>query len=561
MNLIKMLFGEAREGGYHPSAIPPQWMLGGALPSAAGVVVNEDTAQSLAVVNSCVKVLADATSQIPLKVFLEADDETKTPAKNHKYYKLLNLRPNRYMTSSEWRRVMMRHLLIRGNAYSEVVYNGAGEAVALLPRNPANIAPHIKPTGELVYIHLTNGGAREISSAAMVHIKGPSDDGILGKSPITCAAETFGLAIAAERASSSFFANDSVPAGFLKTKKPMSKEASQKFMEAFRSNFGGANKGKTALLNDDMEWVQISLSARDSEFLASRVFSDRQIAGMFGVPLHMIGDLERATFSNIEHLSLEFVMFKLMPHLIHFEQALEVTLFDGDTNAGFSPKFVVEGLLRGDYKTRQEGHSIGVQGGWIKRNEVRKIEGLPKEPGLDEFLYPLNMGPASKLGENQDSITPARGARGADASVAAAAGDLAPTEPNIAPRTVDRTFTLLFDGELSRSLRREIKSLKAAILKPNFSTTVEEIYERHSEIMIENLTPIALGYANLLGQTDASARSAVDRFANWYRTQRLVRFQVFGASMDEIAKWESEGVAEHINELMKAITKGEDDDD
>ena len=369
--------------------------------SAAGKRVNERSAMQMTAVYSCVRILAEAVAGLPLHLYRYKDDGSKEKALNHPLYLLLHNEPNPEMSSFVFRETLMTHLLLWGNAYAQIIRNGRGEVMALYPLMPDRMAVDRDDKGQLYYEYITSADDAPISKGSIVrlksydvlHIPGLGFDGLVGYSPIAMAKNAIGLAIATEEYGSKFFANGAQPSGVLEH--PGTIKDPQRVRDSWMSQFGGsANSNKIAVLEEGLKYTPISISPEQAQFLETRKFQINEIARIFRVPPHMVGDLEKSSFSNIEQQSLEFVKYTLEPWLVRWEQSIQRTLFSADEKKRYFVRFNVEGLLRGDYASRMNGYAVGRQNGWMSANDIRELENLdriPAEEGGDLYLINGNM--------------------------------------------------------------------------------------------------------------------------------------------------------------------------
>jgi HK97 family phage portal protein len=225
----------------------------------------------------------------------------------------------------------------------------------------------------------------------LLHVKGLTLNGWLGISPIAYARESIGLALATEKFGGQLFKNGAKMGGVLEHPGKLSDEAYKRVKESFDQATSGENAHKSALLEEGMKWSSVTMNANDSQFLETRKFQRGEIASIFRVPPHLIMDLERATFSNIEHMSLEFVQYSLMPWLTRIEKAIRRDVFTADEKKNYTLKFDVAALLRGDSASRSAYYASGITNGWMTRNEARSMEHMNPIEGLDIPLMQLNM--------------------------------------------------------------------------------------------------------------------------------------------------------------------------
>ena len=369
--------------------------------STAGKNVTERSAMQMTAVYSCVRVLSEAVAGLPLHVYKYRSDGGKEKAFTHPLYRLLHDEPNPEMTSFVFRETLMTHLLLWGNAYAQVIRNGKGEVIALYPLMPNRMSVDRDSSGNLYYKYYRGSDeairSKEyeviLSSGDVLHIPGLGFDGLVGYSPIAMAKNAIGLAIATEEFGAKFFANGAAPSGVLEH--PGTIKDPSKVREAWQSQFGGSsNSGKVAVLEEGMKYTPISISPEQAQFLETRKFQINEIARIFRVPPHMVGDLEKSSFSNIEQQSLEFVKYTLEPWLVRWEQSMIRSLLTPSEKQEYFIKFNVDGLLRGDYASRMSGYATARQNGWMSANDIRELENLdriPAEDGGDLYLINGNM--------------------------------------------------------------------------------------------------------------------------------------------------------------------------
>ena len=378
--------------------------------SSAGKSVTERSAMQMTAVYSCVRILAEAVAGLPLHFYKYNNDGSKSKAIDSNLYHLLHDEPNPEMSSFVFRETLMTHLLLWGNAYAQIIRNGKGEVIALYPLMPNKMSVDRDENGVLYYTYQRSqeegkeSGTVTLSTRDVLHIPGLGFDGLVGYSPIAMAKNAIGLAIATEEYGAKFFANGAAPSGVLEH--PGTIKDPARLRENWNATFGGsANSGKVAVLEEGMKYTPISISPEQAQFLETRKFQINEIARIFRVPPHMVGDLEKSSFSNIEQQSLEFVKYTLDPWIIRWEQSLNRALLSVDEKKIYFFKFNVEGLLRGDYQSRMQGYATARQNGWMSANDIRELENLdkiPAESGGDLYLVNGNMLPLNKAGAYAD---------------------------------------------------------------------------------------------------------------------------------------------------------------
>ena len=377
--------------------------------SSSGKRVNERSAMQMTAVYSCVRILSEAVAGLPLHLYQYTDKSNKEKAVDNPLYFLLHDEPNTEMTSFVFRETLMTHLLLWGNAYSQIIRNGKGEVMALYPLMPDRMTVSRDENGQLYYEYMVSsddaktlkGSMVRLSTYDVLHIPGLGFDGLVGYSPIAMAKNAIGLAIAAEEYGSKFYANGATPSGILEY--PGTVKEPEKVRESWNAGFGGSlNSHKVAVLEEGMKYTPISIAPNEAQFLETRKFQVNEIARIFRVPPHMVGDLEKSSFSNIEQQSLEFVKYTLEPWLVRWEQAMQRALIPQEDKSKYFIKFNVDGLLRGDYQSRMQGYSVGIQNGFMSPNDVRTLENMdliPDELGGNKYMCNGNMIDIASVGK------------------------------------------------------------------------------------------------------------------------------------------------------------------
>ena len=369
--------------------------------STSGKRVNERSAMQMTAVYSCVRILSEAVAGLPLHLYRYTENGGKEKATGHPLYFLLHDEPNPEMTSFVFRETLMTHLLLWGNAYAQIIRNGKGEILALYPLMPDRMTVDRDDKGRLYYEYQVSnedaptmkGNLVRLQPSDVLHIPGLGFDGLVGYSPIAMAKNAIGMAIACEEYGAKFFANGAQPSGVLEH--PGTIKDPRRVRESWTQTFGGSqNANKVAVLEEGMKYTPISISPEQAQFLETRKFQLNEIARIFRVPPHMVGDLEKSSFSNIEQQSLEFVKYTLDPWVSRWEQGMVRSLLAAEEKKSYFIKFNVDGLLRGDYQSRMNGYAIGRQNGWMSANDIRELENLdciPQEQGGDLYLINGNM--------------------------------------------------------------------------------------------------------------------------------------------------------------------------
>lgn len=376
--------------------------------SAAGKRVDQRTAMQTSAVIACVRVLADSIASLPVHVYRYDEKGRREKAIDHPLYYLLHKEPNPEMTSYVFREVLMTHLQLWGNAYAQIVRNGRGEILGLYPLMADRMEVQRDSNGEIVYEYTLvqedaptmKGSTVVLKAHEVLHIPGLGFDGLVGYSPIAMAKNSIGLGLAAEEYGSKFYANGASPSGVLEHPGTLKNPA--RVRDAWNATYGGSsNANKVAVLEEGMKYTPISINPTEAQFLETRKFQISEIARIFRVPPHMIGDLEKSSFNNIEQQSLDFGKYTLGPWVARWEQSLERALFFGDEKKNLEIKLNMDGLLRGDYKSRMEGYAIGIQNGFMSPNDIHQLEDMdliPDELGGNLYMVNGNMVPLNKAG-------------------------------------------------------------------------------------------------------------------------------------------------------------------
>ena len=369
--------------------------------STAGKRVNEFTAMQTTAVYACVRILAESIAGLPLHVYAyRGEGRERVPG--HPLFTILHDAPNPEMTSFVFRETLMVHLLLWGNAYAQILRDRAGRVAGLYPLLPNHMSVNRDEDGRLYYTYqrvtdenpnFKRGGEVILPAEDVLHIPGLGFDGLIGYSPIAMARNAVGMTLACEEYGASFFANGARPGGVLQHPGVLKDPA--KLRESWQAVYGGAaNTGKVAVLEEGMTYQQIGIPPEEAQFLETRKFQVDEIARLYRIPPHMVGDLDKSSFSNIEQQSLEFVKYTLNPWVVRWEQALQKSLLLPEERKRYFIRFNVDGLLRGDYQSRMQGYAVGRQNGWLSANDIREMEDMnpiSAEEGGDTYLINGNM--------------------------------------------------------------------------------------------------------------------------------------------------------------------------
>lgn len=361
--------------------------------SGSGKSVTVQSAIQLSTVYACVRVISETIASLPLGIYETVNDGNEK-ATDHPLYRLLHDEPNSEMTSFVFREVMLAHLLLYGNSYSQIIRSGKNQVIGLYPLLPDHMDVDRDSKGNLTYTYTTSDGKTVVMKPRdVLHIPGLGFDGVMGYSPIALEKNAIGLGIASEEYGSKFFSNGARPSGILTH--PNTVKNPKALRESWNSAYGGSsNSNRVAILEEGMKFEPIAIPNNEAQFLETRKFQVDEICRIFRVPPHLVGNLEHATFSNIEHQSIDFAVHTIRPWLVRIEQAMNRALLSDQEKGRFFVQFNIDGLMRGDYKSRMEGYAIGRQNGWLSANDIRALENqnpIPADQGGDAYLVNGNM--------------------------------------------------------------------------------------------------------------------------------------------------------------------------
>lgn len=382
--------------GHPRDPVIAEWF--GGSNSATGLSVTADSAMRVTAVYRAVSILAQTYASLPIGVYRLLDHDGKERDRKHPLDYVLTRRPNRWQTSFEWREMMSGHFALRGRCYSEIVSTGGQSVAELIPLHPDHVRPFRAPDGRIAFQYSPlNGPSRIILQHEMHFMHGltTGSDGITPLSPIGVCREAIGLALATEEHGARLFANGTRLGGVLKMAGRLKDDIRrQETLKSWKEAYSGVrNSGKTALLEEGMEWQALGMTNEDAQFLESRKMQIAEIARIFGVPLHMLSELDRSTNNNIEHQGMEFVTHTVRPGAVRREEAMERDLLSGQSSSTHCIWFDLDGLMRGDSAARAMFNSSMLQNGVFSRNEVRISESknpVAKE-GMDDYTVQTNM--------------------------------------------------------------------------------------------------------------------------------------------------------------------------
>lgn len=384
-------------------------LIGQSAASFSGEIVNRDSALRLAAVYACIRILSSSVAALPLDVFKRTQMGSEK-ASALPEYRFLHSEPNPMMSSFIWREVSMGHVLTAGNAVSVIIRNQKDDVMGFLPVEPEAVRI-FRVNGKKYFAIMTSAGEEVWNDEDVIHFQGFGYDGIKGLSPISYfGRDVIGNAQATQGFQGNFYKNGANLGTVLETDSPIEITRQTELLNSFKTNYvGNKNAHKTAILTDGLKLKQLTVNNSDAQLIESLKLQIADIARIFSVPLHMIGELDKATFSNIEQQSIEFVQYSLLPWLKRIEQEINRKLFSGRPD--YFCRFNVDGLLRGDFGTRMEGYSKAIANGIFTVNEVRELENFNRIEGADTLRVPLNTAPITDT-QKQTSSEPANPKKG-----------------------------------------------------------------------------------------------------------------------------------------------------
>lgn len=365
--------------------------------------ISEEGALNLSAVWACVRILSETVGTLPIHLY-KRTDKGRERQYAHACHKLLQL-PNSFSNRFD----LMHHLMIScalwGNGYARIYRGKDASPIRLQLIHPAKVEPILNPNEELFY-RLDNGEL--LPNDELIHLRGLSTNGIKGKSPIAVHRDNLSLTMAAQEYGERFFNQGGNMSGVFKYPSTLKPEAYQRLKkDLVAQSVGLHNAHIPLLLEGGMTYERISIPPEDAQFIATRKFQKTEIATIYGIPPHMIADLERATNNNIEHQGMEFVTYCLMPYLVRLEEEFNRKLLRYDEFEEYYFLFGLNGLLRGDAKTRSEYYKNMNFVGAMNANEIRSLEDMNAYEGGDEYFVQMNMQTVKNAinGEPKNSTT------------------------------------------------------------------------------------------------------------------------------------------------------------
>jgi HK97 family phage portal protein len=373
-------------------------------PSATGVNVNQSTAMSCVAYLAGVRLISETVGQLPLIEYQRLKPRGKERATNRVLYRLLHDSPNPEMSAMSFKETMQGHAITWGNAFAEIQWDPDGTPVALWPLMPNMMqVGRDKETNELIYAYrLPDGTTAKLPAWRVWHMPGFGYDGIIGYDTIYLAREAIGMALAMEEFGARFFGNGASPGGVITHPNKLTKESQEKLKTSWNEGHQGlSNQHRIAILEEGMSWQATGIPPENAQFLESRKFQLGEIARLLHVPPHMLADLDRATFTNIEHQGIEFVTYTLEPWFVRWEQTCYRKLLQPFERNIFFFEFLADALLKGDSASRMAAYKEMFYMGALSPNDIREKENMNPidEPNADKYFVQANMVPIDMAGK------------------------------------------------------------------------------------------------------------------------------------------------------------------
>lgn len=464
--------------------------------SVAGTTVTPGNALTNTAVLACVRVITESLASLPLMVYRQRG-RRRERASDLGLYELLHDQPNPELTSFEYRELKFAHCLLWGNHYSEIDWSQGGDILGLWPLNPAVTEP-VRIGGRLYYETRVGNEVIRLPAWRVHHVRGLSSDGMKGLSMVRLAMNAIGLGQATEEFGGRFFSNGARPGVVLKHPGVLSDKAYDHLRDSWNADHQGlSNAHRIKILEEGLSMETLGIPPEEAQFLETRKFQLAEVARIFRVTPHMVGDLDRATFSNIEHLSIEFVQHSLMPWMVRDEKAMRRDLLVGNQRQKILIEYLVSALLRGDISSRYQAYSIGHQNGWLSANDIRELENMNPIDGGDDYLQPLNMTPIGTGGqrfsrENQK----------------------AQGEP---------AYLRVYEDVMRRLVRREVADIgRSSKRRQDTGEWAARFYADLQPVIREMLEPVVMAHTESLMADPGLPTPILDEFARNYAQNGLI---------------------------------------
>lgn len=495
MGLFKNLLIKLRSGLSSPDKWFSDMMNGGGSQSHAGVLVNEETAMNLSAVFCAVNIISGTVMQLPLLLYKNDAQGNKKRDKNNPYYKIIHKMANPRMTIPRFKQTMTAHVVSWGNAYAFIDWGGDGKIKGLYPLSPDRVTLKVfeneNETGYKIFYEyrLKNGRTVTYDESEIFHMAGLGYDGIQGYSVITLARESIGLGLSTEEFGARYFGEGSHPGLVITHPQKLDSQVAKNMREMINEKYSGLGKAhKIMLLQDGMKPEPIDFSPEDSQFLETRKFQTVEIARWFNLPPHMLKDLDRATFSNIEHQSMEFINYNMGVWLILWESELN-KLFFGDSDEYFV-EFLRDSFLRGDTLNRYDAFGKAILSGFMTPNEARERENWPKLDGGDKLYMPLNMIPMELSGQDVQNNEPQPSAE---------------QQKSLFKTRLNDRFMGLYKDAAGRFVRKEVNDIRNQIKKGITAEWLTEYYKNAQDKCEKSFLPVIEAHSKEITEFNRNA--------------------------------------------------------
>lgn len=498
-----------KKTGGNPQS-PSYWvqkLFGGLGNTAAGIIVNEQSALSSTAVWRAVSLVSQTIGALPLHMYEREGERTKSKATKHQLYRVLHDEPNPEQSAMEFREMMQAHALTWGRAHAEIVMDGRGR-IQLWPLIPDRVEPmRTKERNSLVYkIYLPDGGHRILLADEVFTLKGLGYGLNSTYNVIQLFRESIGLTLAAEEFGARFFGNGATMGGVLEHPGSLGDDEFKHLRESMDERHKGlSNAHRMLILEEGMKYKEIAIPPEKAQFIETRKYQINDVARIIGVPPHKLAEMSQATFSNIEHQALEFTQDTINPWCVRWEQGLARQLLSDTEKQKYFFKHNLAGLLRGDFKTRMEGYSIGRQNGWLSANDIRELEDMNPVDNGDIYLIPLNMisadqaGKTPQLPEPEPEPTQSKEQR---------------SKRSASRKRLNDIYKPLIRNAVEEIIKREradvMREAEKVFKKRDFfafNEWLQNFYEDHKDFMSRKITPVMTSFAEAV---HAAAAEEID---------------------------------------------------
>ncbi len=515
--------------------------------SSSGVAITETSAMTVSAVYAAVRVIAETIAQLEWEVY-ERQDEANIERYDHPLRLLLDQEPNSEMTAFSWRIAMMTSFYLHGNMIAEIERNRGGRPVYLWWIHPARVAMKRDSTKRIYYEVTDDHGLNPVrlDPVDVYHVPLMAADGIVGKGLVQRARDSFGLTLGMEQYSGSSFANGARPGGILKHPGKLTTDARRNIRDEWDAMHRGADKaGRIAVLQEGMEFQAMQMSAVDAQLLEQRQFQIAEVARWFNIPPHLLRDLSRATFGNIEHQSIEYKTYTIRPLAVAMQQEAHRKLFSKDEKPTYFTELDLDDLSLADLKSRYDAYAVARQNGWMSANEIRDREGMNPIPTDDGNAYLINGNMVPLTTAMQATPTPSVGQT-----------NIAQPESVPVDDQLRGALRAILEKDLARMLGKERQAAIRAAGKPKeFLTWLDDFYRDFSQPLEQAIRPTVEAYVIHSG-IKADAADIVARHVEQSRQALLTACEVSADRLAEsvesvVSRWDARRATEFAREVVR----------